>query len=87
MSSVLIRELRDTHLQAGKQIAACSYQDTVGVPAIFSKTLFSKLLHLRGDRGAGGLIKRHAHELSVVPFEQGSIDVDTREDYLKLPFE
>jgi molybdenum cofactor cytidylyltransferase len=77
----LLREMMEAHLRAGKKITACRYQDTVGVPAIFSKGFFPALLQLRGDRGAGGLIKQYPDDLTIVPFDRGAVDVDTPEDY------
>lgn len=84
VSTRLIQELVDTHLRSGKNITACCYQDAVGVPAMFSKAMFPELLQLQGDRGANRLIRQYPDDVAVVPFEQGSIDVDTEEDYRKL---
>lgn len=84
VSNQLIRDLAHTHMQSGKKITACRYGGTTGVPAIFSKSVFPDLLSLRGDRGANRLIKQYRDEVAVVPFELGSIDVDTPEDYREL---
>lgn len=85
VSTRLMQELMDTHLHSGKKITACHYQDAVGVPAMFSKAFFSELMQLQGDRGANRLIRQYPDDVAVVPFEQGSIDVDTEEDYRRLP--
>lgn len=37
----LLKRLIDTKLTTNKPIAACSYKDTVGVPALFNKIFFS----------------------------------------------
>jgi molybdenum cofactor cytidylyltransferase len=84
VTSELIHELVKTHRQQEKEITGCKYQDTVGVPAIFTKRLFQELSMLRGDRGARVLIKKYPDTLAVVPFDLGSIDVDIPEDYNKL---
>lgn len=84
VSSELICEMIERHRQHGKAITACKYQDTVGVPAIFTRPLFRELCLLDGDRGARVLIKRYSDNLVVVPFELGSIDLDKPEDYRKL---
>lgn len=84
VSSRLIRELALVHVRSGKKITACRYGDTTGVPAIFSKAVFPELLSLHGDRGANRLIDQYRDEVAVVPFESGSFDVDTPEDYRKL---
>ena len=84
VSAELLREMIETHFRSGKKITACSYQDTVGVPALFSKEVFPALLQLHGDRGAGGIIRQHPGDLAVAPFERGSVDVDTPEDFRDL---
>ncbi len=84
VSSQLIGDLAHTHIQSGKKITACMYGNTLGVPAIFSKIVFPELLSLRGDRGANRLIKQYRHDVAAVPFELGSVDVDTSEDYHEL---
>ena len=84
VSTGLVQELVDKHLRSGKKISACRYQDAVGVPAIFSKAMFPELMQLQGDRGANRLIRQYPDDVAVVPFEQGSIDVDTPEDYRRL---
>ena len=77
VSGELLLDLAAAHLQKGKKITACRYGDTVGVPSIFSKSLLPELLLLEGDRGAGSLIKQYPDDLTAVPFEPASIDVDT----------
>jgi len=84
VTSELIHELLISHQQQGKEITGCKYQDTVGVPAIFTKHMFKELGMLEGDRGARVLIKKYPEKLAVVPFELGSIDIDMPEDYSKL---
>lgn len=60
------------------------YDDNIGVPAIFSRELFSELQKLEGDHGAKKLIYDTDINYQAVKFEKGSIDVDTREDVEKL---
>ena len=84
VTSELIQELLDTHIKQGKTITACTYNDTVGVPAIFHKNVFRELSMLKGDRGAKVLIKKYYDNVAFVPFDQGSVDVDHPEDYAKL---
>jgi len=63
---------------------ACAYGDTVGVPALFARSLFGELRALAGDRGAKRVLERHAAEIVTVPFEPGRFDVDTPEDAARL---
>ena len=84
VTSELIDELVKTHMHQNKDITGCKYQDTVGVPAIFTKRMFKELGMLKGDRGAKVLIKKYPDKQAVVPFDLGSIDVDIPGDYNKL---
>lgn len=61
-------------------IAAATYGQQVGVPAIFPRAYFSELAELRGDQGARRLLERNSHRLVRVPMPNASIDLDTPED-------
>lgn len=66
-------------------IAASRYESTIGVPAIFPRSLFSELASLRGDRGARDLLRRHSDRIIGVELANAAIDIDTPEDLLRLP--
>jgi len=68
----------------GKPIIASEYAGTLGVPVLFSRSLFSELMALKSNEGAKQLIKKHIHEVFSVPFPEGSIDIDTPTDYEQL---
>jgi molybdenum cofactor cytidylyltransferase len=72
----LVAEWRST----GSSIVASSYAGTQGVPALFAATHFSELRQLRGDRGAGGLLARHAGSVHLIPLPGGELDIDTPSD-------
>ena len=65
-------------------IAAAQYGTVTGAPAIFPRWCFRELTELRGDRGAGSLIQRHADRVVRVPMASAGHDVDTPEDLLLL---
>ncbi len=67
-----------------KGICASSYKGTAGTPALFDKKYFNTLLSLDGDEGAKKIITGHPDDVTLVPFEKGSIDIDTEQDYEKL---
>jgi molybdenum cofactor cytidylyltransferase len=67
-----------------KAIIACSYNNTVGVPALFDRSLFDELLLLTGDEGAKKVIKDHAGLTGTIPFDPAGIDIDSEADYLRL---
>jgi molybdenum cofactor cytidylyltransferase len=84
VTSALIENLRQKQIETGKSIIACSYQDTVGVPALFDRSLFGELRALTGNEGAKKIIREHPQDVATIPFEKGSIDIDTQEDYERL---
>jgi molybdenum cofactor cytidylyltransferase len=51
------------------------------VPALFAPHFARKLLALEGDRGAKALLVRERAHRALVPFPDGALDVDTREDW------
>ena len=61
-------------------IAAATYEQHVGVPAIFPRTFFSELSELRGDQGARRILERNSYRLIRVPMPNAGIDLDTPED-------
>jgi molybdenum cofactor cytidylyltransferase len=80
----LIRHLIALREKTGKDIVASSYSDTVGVPAIFARPVFSELRALEGDSGAKKIIFTHRERLAEVPFPRGNVDIDTLDDYENL---
>ena len=71
VTNELLLELMDTHIQQGKTITGCRYNNTIGVPAIFSKHLFQELSLLEGDSGAKVLIKKYADQVADISFDHG----------------
>lgn len=65
-------------------IVACEYENTLGVPALFSQEIFPELLALNSKHGAKFLIETHLSNVVRVPFPEGAFDVDTPEDYERL---
>jgi len=67
-----------------KGIIASQYSDSLGTPAFFTTSHFPTLLQLAGAEGAKKLFKHYPDDISVYPFPQGSIDIDTQDDYKRL---
>lgn len=84
ISSSLLGRLLQKLKEIGSSIIASSYGNTLGTPALFRKSHFDELSALKGDTGAKILFEKHKSNLSSVPFEKGSIDIDTDEDYRNL---
>jgi len=69
--------------QTGKPIVAARYAGVAGVPALFTKTFFPKLLQLPPGAGCKGLIEANPGETTLVDCPEGELDIDTPEDYAK----
>lgn len=76
----LIRVQNSTKMSA----VFSEYAGNIGVPAIFSRTLFSDLKGLKGDLGAKKLLKNKSFEFGTVQFEKGNFDIDTAADVTLL---
>ena len=81
----LLNNLITKHKDTRQSIVASSYANTLGTPALFHQSLFSELLVLEGESGAKSLIKKYSLQTGFVSFDQGSIDIDSRENYRNLP--
>ena len=84
VSSSLLNELITTQQATGQLIVSCQYEQTMGTPALFHKSLFPELLALKDDTGAKKIIERYGNRIATVLFKKGSIDIDTEEDYKAL---
>ncbi|WP_310483615.1 nucleotidyltransferase family protein [Chamaesiphon sp. VAR_48_metabat_403] len=84
VSPQIIRQLRSTYDATHQSIVAASYQDTIGVPALFDRQLFPELLKLTCAEGAKVVIKNHLNATVTIDFPQGSIDLDTPQDYQQI---
>jgi molybdenum cofactor cytidylyltransferase len=81
VSSELLKNLLETKHNSEKPIVACSYKNTVGVPAIFNKSFFVDLLSLQGDEGGKKILVNNLSSVATIPFPAGTIDIDTIADY------
>ena len=84
VTSQLLNELITAHQETGKPIVPSGYENTFGPPVLFHRALFDELLQLKGDIGARGIIKQHINDVEVVPFPDGTYDIDTEADYEKV---
>jgi molybdenum cofactor cytidylyltransferase len=84
ISSSLLNQLIATHESSGKQIVASHYNNTVGVPVLFSNEIFPELLVLEGQQGGKKILFSNNDRLTSVDFQKGNIDIDTVADYDRL---
>lgn len=76
-----LMELRET---TGKAIVSSAYADTLGIPALFARSVVPKLLELAGDHGAKELILSLPDEVAAFPFPAAAIDINRATDLEKL---
>jgi molybdenum cofactor cytidylyltransferase len=84
IQSNLLTNMIQLRSQNHHPIVACAYDNTIGTPAIFSKTCFPELMKLKEHEGARKLIQEHPAWIGSLPFPEGGIDIDTLQDYSNL---
>jgi molybdenum cofactor cytidylyltransferase len=65
-------------------IVASAYAGVLGIPAVFTRRVFTHLRALSGDKGARVLLAKPPCLLIEVPFPGGEIDIDTPGDLAHL---
>ena len=85
ISSELFRSLVQKQFDSGKGLVACVYSEIAGTPVLFDHRYFKDLAALAGDAGARQLLKRYPDDVTTIPFPDGNIDIDTEEDFQRLP--
>ncbi len=84
--------LKTDHIQKLKRkfeltralIVASAYANTLGVPALFEKSMFQSLSTLADDQGAKKIIQQNLSHVAAVPFPEGVVDLDTPTDYVNF---
>jgi len=76
----VVRRIRERFDGRAGRIVACEYAQTVGIPALFERSLFSELSTLPGPGGAKSVMQAHPNDLLRLPWPDGAVDVDRAED-------
>ena len=84
VSKVLLQNMLQTYANNQNPIVSCVYNDTLGVPILFDKSVFPKLLKLSEDKGAKSFLHLYKDRISTINFPEGIIDIDTTGDVEKL---
>lgn len=84
INSSMFNSLAKAFEKTNAPIVASEYAETIGVPALFSHSMFDELLNLSADEGARKIIKKHLASVEKISVPQAEIDIDTAEDYQKL---
>jgi molybdenum cofactor cytidylyltransferase len=79
-----LRALMRARQEQGRPVVASGYGGTVGVPALFDRSLFAELEALPASAGARPLLTKEPGRVAVVPLPGGELDVDTPEDVERL---
>lgn len=84
INSEEVNILMNAFEQGGRPIAAAAYGGSLGVPAIFHRSVWPELAQLSGDRGAKAIIFSDEERVTVVTMEAAAVDVDTPEDAIRI---
>lgn len=78
-----VTALRIARAKEQTPIVACAYGGGAGVPALFTRPLFSALRSLGDDSGAKEIIRSRGYPVATVPFPEGVCDIDTEADVIR----
>ncbi len=84
LDSKVITALVQEHARKLKPITASVYAGAPGVPVVFQKSYFKKLMLIGDDEGAKKLLRQNPSDVAVVEFAHGEVDLDTMDDYLNF---
>jgi molybdenum cofactor cytidylyltransferase len=84
VTAVHLRAMCSAFLATETDVVAAQYGGTLGIPAIFGRQAFERLLTLTGDKGARGLLQSGVLWVTPFPLPEAAFDVDTPEDAEKL---
>lgn len=79
-----LHKLIDIWRQDPARIAASSYADTLGIPALFPNTYFNDILQLQGDKGAKSIIMKYRGKVATMSLPEAETDIDTQTDMIAI---
>lgn len=84
IGSVYLDQMITAFRKDPSKIIATKYPKSTGVPAIFPKKYFPKLMLLEGDSGAKSLLYEYGSQVISLAAGKKIKDIDTPEDYKNL---
>lgn len=84
ITSDTFSRLAEAFRREGSSIVASAYSETLGVPALFDRSMFDELLALTGDHGAKSLIMSRPEEVARVAAPEAAFDIDSVDDIDRL---
>jgi len=83
MDAGYLDKLIDAYETGQAKIVATHYPSKLGVPAIFNSFYYDALRALKGEQGAGSLIKKHLKDCLGLNAGKKVLDLDTVDEYRK----
>jgi len=85
VSPEVVERLLEEHKRAKRPVSIPKYRYTLGNPVVVDRSLWSRMMSLKGDEGAMRLWRAHPEWVNEVWFpEQPPRDVDTEADVVEL---
>lgn len=84
LTSNHLKKLIDTYRTKNNPIVSSFYSNSPGVPVLFNRSMFEKLLALEDQQGAKQIVKDNVNSVSFIDFPEGAIDLDTPDDWEKF---
>ena len=79
-----LKEMRDRLHRGSADAIAAEYSGTLGVPALFKRSLFGRLSELPPGAGARHLLRQPGLTVEPFPLPEAALDIDTPTDYDSL---
>jgi molybdenum cofactor cytidylyltransferase len=87
LTAAHLREMRRLLFAGAAAAIAAEYGSTLGVPALFKRQLFGRLLHMPADAGAKALLQSPDLVVTRFPLPEAAVDIDTPVDFARLTAE
>ncbi len=87
VSAKTLQALKEQFTRQGSDdIVYPAHRGRQGIPVLLPRRFFNEIRALKGDRGAQGILHRHAAESIALPVESRAVlvDCDTDQDYADL---
>ncbi len=81
LNSFYLKKIIEEYLKTKSPIVASFYSERYGVPALFNKSMFGKLLAIEDQHGAKKCIEQNSTLVKSIDFPEGAVDLDTPGDF------
>ncbi|WP_319423396.1 nucleotidyltransferase family protein [Pleurocapsa sp. FMAR1] len=84
INAQVYNRLIERYCQNQLKAVASNYSDTLGVPALFDRTLIPELLKMKQKGGAKQILNQYSDRAFNLDLPEAAVDIDTPADYQKL---